>query len=132
MTRHLLNQEILHYFVLHVLSQGLIYRTIGKKIQISKFCRWAYSLDAEGVTRWKFTRGLVFDGNFSAEQLKMKWPEDDVALSNGCGFMVDPGPYKEHLKVAVELKEVRRDFTNVRHVEQTDSCRNRHVMNIMQ
>ncbi len=56
--------------------------------------------------RWKYSRGYVFDGNFSAEQLKMKRPEDDVNLSLGCGFMVDPGPYKEHLKVAVEIKEV--------------------------
>jgi hypothetical protein len=36
----------------------------------------------------------------------MKRPEDDVPLSMGCGFMVDTLPYKEHLKVAVEIKEV--------------------------
>lgn len=56
--------------------------------------------------RWKFSRGFVFDGNFSAEQLKMKHPEDDVHLTNGDGFMVAEGRYKEHLKVAKEIKEV--------------------------
>lgn len=48
----------------------------------------------------------MFDGNFSAEQLKMKHPEDDVHLTNGDGFMVAEGRYKEHLKVAKEIKEV--------------------------
>jgi hypothetical protein len=58
-------------------------------------------------TRWKFTRGLVFDGNFSAEQLQMKHPEDDVRISDGKMFLVTDAPYMSHLKVAKELKEVR-------------------------
>lgn len=36
----------------------------------------------------------------------MKHPEDDVHLTNGDGFMVAEGRYKEHLKVATEIKEV--------------------------
>jgi len=48
----------------------------------------------------------VYDGNFSAEQLKMKHPEDDVRLSDGHSFMVTSGPYGKHLKVAKEIKEV--------------------------
>lgn len=56
--------------------------------------------------RWKYTRGYVFDGNFKAESLKMKHPEDDVWLSDGHGFMVTDRPYKEHLKIAKEIKEV--------------------------
>ena len=48
----------------------------------------------------------MFDGNFSAEQLKMKNPEDDVLLSDGHGFLVTDPPYKDHLRVAKELKEV--------------------------
>jgi hypothetical protein len=48
----------------------------------------------------------VFDGNFSAEQLKMKHPEDDVHLTDGDGFMVTDSRYKEHLKVAKEIKQV--------------------------
>jgi hypothetical protein len=59
------------------------------------------------LNRWKFTRGYVFDGNFSAEQLKMKRPEDDVHLTDGTGFLTAEARYQEHLKVAIEIKEVR-------------------------
>lgn len=62
------------------------------------------------LTRWKFTRGFVFDGNFSAEQLKMKRPEDDVHLTDGTGFLTAEARYQEHLKVAIEIKEVRSYF----------------------
>lgn len=48
----------------------------------------------------------MFDGNFSAEQLKMKHPEHDIRLSDGDGFMVGSAKYKRHLTVAKELKEV--------------------------
>lgn len=41
------------------------------------------------------------DGNFSAEHLKMRRPEDDVILSDG------DDTYKKHLAVAIEHKEVR-------------------------
>ena len=47
------------------------------------------------------------DGNFSAEHMKMRNPEDDVELTDGHGFMVGDKRYKEHLKNAVEDKEVR-------------------------
>jgi len=57
-------------------------------------------------TRWKFTRGNVYDGNFSAEQLKMRRPDNDVRLSDGQMFMTTAPPYKQHLMVAKELKEV--------------------------
>jgi hypothetical protein len=50
---------------------------------------------------------LVQDGNFSAEHLKMRRPEDDVALADGTGFMVGDVDYKAHLKVAKEVKEVK-------------------------
>jgi hypothetical protein len=48
----------------------------------------------------------VVDGNFKAEQIKMRRPENDVALIDGEGYMVTDGPYREHLKVAIETKEV--------------------------
>lgn len=47
------------------------------------------------------------DGNFSAEHLKMRRPEDDIILSNGDTFMVGNDTYKKHLAVAIEHKEVR-------------------------
>jgi len=58
------------------------------------------------VNRWKFTRGFVFDGNFSAEQLKMKYPENDVHLSDGNAFLVGAARYTQHLGVAKEIKQV--------------------------
>ena len=47
------------------------------------------------------------DGNFQAEHMKMKNPENDVPLSDGAGFMVSKKPYELHLKSAVERRQVR-------------------------
>ena len=58
------------------------------------------------LCRWKYTRSVVLDGNFSAQHRKMRRPEDDVALADGHAFMVTDGPYKEHLKTAAEYREV--------------------------
>ena len=33
-------------------------------------------------------------------------PEDDVAISDGHGYMVSSGPYKDHLKAATDTREV--------------------------
>lgn len=38
----------------------------------------------------------------------MRRPEDDVALIDGEGYMVTDGPYREHLREAVEAKEVKQ------------------------
>ena len=46
------------------------------------------------------------DGNFQAEHVRMKNPENDVPLSDGTGFMVSKKPYKSHLKSAVERRQV--------------------------
>ena len=61
---------------------------------------------ADRVFRWKYRRILVMDGNFTAEHMKMRNPDDDVELTDGHRFMVGEKPYKEHLKSAVEDKEV--------------------------
>jgi hypothetical protein len=58
------------------------------------------------VYRWLYTRSIVIDGNFSAEHLKMRWPEEDVALSPGGRYMVEPGRYDSHLKTGKEVKQV--------------------------
>ena len=52
-------------------------------------------------------RGFMFDGNFTAEQLKMKILEDDVHLTDGDAFFTTRKPYNDHLKVAKEIREVR-------------------------
>jgi len=46
------------------------------------------------------------DGNFQAEHMKMRNPENDVPLSEGTGFMVSRIPYELHLKSAVEHRKV--------------------------
>jgi len=54
-----------------------------------------------------FMRGFMMDGNFQAEHMKMRNPENDIPLSNGTGFMVSEIPYEEHLKSVVERPKVR-------------------------
>ena len=46
------------------------------------------------------------DGNFQAEHMKMRNPENDVPLTDGTGFMVSRVPYESHLKSAVERRQV--------------------------
>ena len=58
------------------------------------------------MSRWLYTRSIVIDGNFSAEHLKMKQPEGDVALSPGGRYMVEPKRYELHLKTGKEIKQV--------------------------
>lgn len=54
-----------------------------------------------------YTRSFVTDGNFSADHLKQKHPEDDVWLLRGEGMMTGTHRYSEHLKVAIEKYTVR-------------------------
>jgi hypothetical protein len=51
-------------------------------------------------------RGFIMDGNFQAEHMKMRNPENDVPLSEGTGFMVSQKPYESHLKSAAERRQV--------------------------
>ena len=46
------------------------------------------------------------DGNFQAEHMRMRNPENNVLLSDGTGFMVSIKPYESHLKLAVERRQV--------------------------
>ena len=46
------------------------------------------------------------DGNFQAEHMKMRNPENDIPLSKGTGFMVSRIPYESHLKSAAERRQV--------------------------
>jgi len=48
----------------------------------------------------------VADGNFTADHMKMRCPEDDVNLTHGYGYVVEEGRYKQHLLDAEEFKEV--------------------------
>jgi hypothetical protein len=53
-----------------------------------------------------YWRSEVIDGNFSAEHLEMRRPEDDVALTSGDGYMTGIQRYEEHLKRARESDQV--------------------------
>ena len=57
-----------------------------------------------------FMRGFMMDGNFQAEHMRMRKPENDVPLSDGTGFMVSKKPYELHLKSAAERRQVSSIF----------------------
>jgi hypothetical protein len=48
----------------------------------------------------------MMDGNFQAEHMKMRNPENDISLSEGTGFMVSRKPYQLHLQSAFERQPV--------------------------
>jgi hypothetical protein len=48
----------------------------------------------------------VVDGNFTAQHMKMRKPEDDVALSDGLAYMVANEPYQNHIAQAANNEEV--------------------------
>ena len=60
--------------------------------------------------RWLYRPSIVMDGNFCAEHLKMRKPEDDVALSDGDGFFTSLSDYELHLQETVETKQVEHSF----------------------
>jgi hypothetical protein len=58
------------------------------------------------LCRWLYRRNIVVDGNFSLEHMKMKRPDQDVFLNNGCGYIVESSTYKQHLQNSTESKHV--------------------------
>ena len=48
----------------------------------------------------------MIDGNFTADHLKMKHPENDVCLTPGGRYMVEPTCYEAHLREAPDYREV--------------------------
>ncbi|KAG1724879.1 uncharacterized protein EDB91DRAFT_1062557, partial [Suillus paluster] len=53
---------------------------------------WRYDYE-----EWLVMQRYVVDGNFTAQHMKMKIPEDDVSLADGKGYMVTEGPYQAHI-----------------------------------
>jgi hypothetical protein len=74
---------------------------IGASIDIT-----TWVLPTFGISKNLFMRGFMMDGNFQAEHMRMRNPENDVPLSGGAGFMVSKTPYESHLKSAVERRQV--------------------------
>lgn len=60
----------------------------------SSFCRWLYR------------RVMVGDGNFSMQNMHMKKPLEDVALTVNEAYTVEDMPYRVHLSESVDCKEV--------------------------
>ncbi|KAG0698586.1 hypothetical protein DFH29DRAFT_983831 [Suillus ampliporus] len=54
---------------------------------------------------WLVMQRYVVDGNFTAQHMKMKTPEDDVSLADGKGYMVTEEPYQTHITESVEERE---------------------------
>ncbi|KAG1834614.1 hypothetical protein DFJ58DRAFT_719341 [Suillus subalutaceus] len=52
---------------------------------------------------WLYSRPLVMDGNFKAVHLFLANLTDEVALTDGLGFMVGDGRYKLHLAEAQDI-----------------------------
>ncbi|KIM35993.1 hypothetical protein M413DRAFT_47570, partial [Hebeloma cylindrosporum] len=67
-----------------------------------------------------YIRSFVTDGNFTADHLKQKRPEDDVWLLDGEGMMTGRQRYKEHLKVAIERNTKAPCERNFQAVEQAN------------
>ncbi|KAF8545940.1 hypothetical protein OG21DRAFT_1491749 [Imleria badia] len=57
------------------------------------------------LTDWKYTCTLVMDGNFKAEHMHEKRPEDQVWLMDGLGYMATQPKYKEYLGVTHHPQE---------------------------
>lgn len=51
-------------------------------------------------------RSFVADGNFKADHIRSKRPQDDVWLSDGEGMMTAREPYATHIKAAKASKDV--------------------------
>lgn len=46
------------------------------------------------------------DGNFTANHLQQRRPEDDVKLSDGQAMMTPSGNYQAHLRIAKDYHDV--------------------------
>ena len=90
------------------LSLESISLKIGESIKIGmSICIANWKLLTYCFSQNLFMRGFMMDGNFQAEHMRMRNPENNFPLSDGAGFMVGKKPYKEHLKSAVERWQVR-------------------------
>jgi hypothetical protein len=58
--------------------------------------------DWNDLPKWVTRRTITVDGNFHADHIKMRRPDMDVMLTNGDGYMVEDGLYREYLSEAKE------------------------------
>ncbi|KAI6046658.1 hypothetical protein EDC04DRAFT_2597793 [Pisolithus marmoratus] len=62
-------------------------------------------LDQLTFQSWKYTRTLVMDGNFKAEHMHERRPDDQVWLMDGHSFTVTNLQYQEYLKATPHITE---------------------------
>ncbi|KAI9434164.1 hypothetical protein H4582DRAFT_1818929 [Lactarius indigo] len=67
-------------------------------------------------------RTFIMDGNFSAEHMRHRSGDKDVALSAGMAFMANPDSYKAHLQCGKEIAQPSTCNT-YRAIEQANSSR---------
>ncbi len=65
------------------------------------------SVSPDSNTSKLYMGKFMIDGWFKARHLRMKYPEDDVPIADGHGFMVTDAPYQKHLEGAVQHDQVR-------------------------
>jgi hypothetical protein len=95
------------YFVLCAHSLESTFLKIGGSTKIGASIYIAiWKLPTLCFSKNLFMRGFMMDGNFQAEHMRMRNPENDAPLSDGAGFMVSKKPYELHLKSAVERRQV--------------------------
>ena len=95
------------YSVPCVHNLGLTSRKIGESTKIGLSINVVISkLPTHYFSKTLFMRGFMMDGNFQAEHMKMRNPENDIPLSEGVGFMVSRKPYELHLQSAFERRQV--------------------------
>ncbi|KAH9011266.1 hypothetical protein EDB85DRAFT_1847414, partial [Lactarius pseudohatsudake] len=84
------------------------------------------NLPVDWKTRYRdspyLIRTFIMDGNFSAEHMKHRPGEKDIALSAGMAFMANPDSYKAHLKSGQEIVQPSTCNT-YRAIEQANSSR---------
>lgn len=93
---------ILHFSVPLVLRPESIWQVIALTRLIGMFFHKRLWHSLTPCDRTLYTRSFVTDGNFSADHLKQKRPEDDVWLLRGEGMITGKARYEQHLKVAIE------------------------------
>ncbi|KAI6009026.1 hypothetical protein EDC04DRAFT_2610752, partial [Pisolithus marmoratus] len=74
-------------------------KTRAKKGDLAIFCA---ACPQPGIN---YTRTVVMDGNFKAEHMHERRPDDQVWLMDGRGFMVTNPPYQAYLKATPHITE---------------------------
>ncbi|KAG2741530.1 hypothetical protein P692DRAFT_201842254 [Suillus brevipes Sb2] len=64
--------------------------------------------------KWLVMKRLVVDGNFTAQHMNMREPEQDIFLSDGSGYMVTDSEYQAHLASATEINAANANRSNLR------------------